>query len=87
MKQMSGLLKAGLLAISVATSGCTTTTEYVTLQPQCAPPKQPALPVIDRGELWDKLGDSEYRVLERYVNGLWSWADEQAAMLDVLCGE
>lgn len=85
MKQMSGLLTAGLLVISVATSGCTTTTEYVTLQPQCEPVVVPALPLLDRGELWDKLGDSEYRELERYINGLWGVVDEQAALIKSVC--
>jgi hypothetical protein len=37
--------------------------------------------------MWDALGDAAYRDLERYINGLWGYADEQAAMLDVLCND
>ena len=85
MRQTNALMIAGLLAI-FAGSGCSTV-EYVEVTPQCTPPSQPALPVIDAGELWDALGDAEYRQLERYVNTLWGYADEQAAMLDALCGE
>lgn len=85
MKPMRGLMIAGLLAI-FAGSGCSTV-EYVEIQPSCTPPSQPALPVIDQGELWDALGDARYRQLERYINGLWAFSDEQAALLQVLCGE
>lgn len=79
------LLMFGLMVISVV-SGCTTT-EYVPVQPQCTPPPQPILPAVDRGELWDKMGDAEYRVIERYIDGIWAYADEQAAMLNALCGK
>ena len=85
MRQTNALMIAGLMAI-FAGSGCART-EYIEVSPQCTPPSQPALPVIDAGELWDALGDAEYRQLERYVNGLWGYADEQAALLDVVCGE
>lgn len=81
----TGLAVLALAAISVATSGCTTTTEYVTLQPQCEPVVMPALPVLSRGELWDALGDAQYRELERYINGLWSVIDEQAALIEAVC--
>ena len=85
MKQMNALLTAGLLAISVATSGCATTTEYVSLQPQCEPVVVPALPLVDMGETWELLGDARYRELERYINGLWGVVDEQAALIDSIC--
>lgn len=83
MKPTTALLALALLA-TFAVSGCAT--EVIEVRPQCTPPSQPALPVIDRGELWDSLGDARYRELERYLNGLWGYADEQAAMLDALCG-
>lgn len=83
MKQMTAL-KASVLLAAFAASGCTTT-EYVHVSPQCTPPPQPTLPLIDQGELWDSLGDERYRELERYINGVWSFADEQGAMLDELC--
>lgn len=82
MKPINALLAPALLALSVASC---TTTEYIHVTPECTPPPQPALPEIDRGDLWDKLGDGEYRRLEAYINGLWSYADEQGAMLDTLC--
>lgn len=83
MKQTSVLMTVALLA-TFAGSGCTTT-EYREVRPQCTPPSEPALPLIDRGELWDALGDDRYRELERYLNTLWGYADEQAAMLGELC--
>lgn len=85
MKLRNALLALALTA-TLGVSGCART-EYVEIRPQCTPPSQPALPLIDRGELWDKLGDSEYRRLESYINQLWAFSDEQAAMLSVLCGE
>lgn len=85
MRQTRGLMIAGLLAI-FAGSGCSTV-EYVEVTPRCTPPSQPALPVIERGELWDALGDTRYRQLERYLNSLWGYADEQAALLDELCAD
>ncbi|MDI5890617.1 hypothetical protein [Halomonas rhizosphaerae] len=78
------VLKASALAVTFAVSGCATT-EFREVRPQCTPPSEPALPLIDRGELWDALGDDRYRELERYLNTLWGYADEQAAMLDSLC--
>ena len=83
MKQMSGLAVFALLA-TLGVSGCTTT-EYVTLQPQCEPVVVPALPLLDRGELWQALGDSQYRQLERYINGIWGVVDEQAALIEAVC--
>ena len=74
-----------LAVISVATSGCASTSEYVTLQPQCEPVVVPSLPFLDRGELWQALGDAQYRELERYVNGLWGVVDEQAALIEAVC--
>jgi len=43
------------------------------------------LPIIDQGSLWDALGDARYRVIESYINELWAYSDEQAAMLEALC--
>lgn len=83
MKTTTALTLSALLAI-FAGSGCTTT-RSIEIRPQCSPPDEPALPIIERGELWDALGDTDYRTLERYLNGLWAYADEQAAMLDSLC--
>lgn len=78
------LLTAGLLAISVATSGCART-EHVTLQPQCEPVVVPALPILDMGETWELLGDARYRELEHYILQLWGVVDEQAALIEAVC--
>jgi hypothetical protein len=43
------------------------------------------LPFLDKGELWDALGDDRYRELERYILQLWAFSDEQSAMLDAIC--
>lgn len=83
MKQTKGLMTVALLAIS-AVSGCAAP-NVIEVRPSCAPPPEPSLPLIDRGELWDALGDDRYRELERYLNTLWGYADEQAAMLGELC--
>ena len=83
MKLRNALLTSALLA-TFAVSGCART-EYVEIRPSCTPPSQPALPLIDMGETWELLGDARYRELERYINGLWAYSDEQAAMLDALC--
>lgn len=84
MSMKSALLVSALTAI-FAVSGCTAT-RYITVAPKCVPPAEPVLPAIDRGALWDVLGDQQYRVIERYVDDLWAYADEQAAMLQTLCG-
>ncbi|WP_427030893.1 hypothetical protein [Halomonas sp. H2] len=73
---------SGLLALSVASC---TTTEFIHVTPECTPPPQPALPELSKGELWDALGDERYRALERYINGVWAFSDEQGAMLQTLC--
>lgn len=85
MRQTRGLMIVALTA-TFAVSACSTV-EFVEVKPRCTPPTQPALPVIDQGELWDALGDGQYRQLERYINELWGYADEQAALLDVLCAD
>jgi len=72
-----------LLAV-LALSGCTTT-EFIHVTPECTPPPSPVLPELSKGELWDRLGDSEYRRLEAYINGLWAYSDEQGAMLEEMC--
>lgn len=84
MTPTNALATAALLALSVASCS---SVEYIELRAQCTPPSQPVLPLIDRGELWDALGDAEYRRLETYINGLWAHSDEQAAMLDALCAD
>lgn len=80
---MNALKKLALLAL-FAVSGCSTL-EVVPVMPHCAPVTVPALPVLDQGVLWDALGDVRYRQLERYINGLWSVIDEQAAVIDGVC--
>jgi len=83
VRATTALMIAGLTA-TCAVSGCATT-EYIEVRPECTPPTEPNLTAIDRGELWDSLGDDRYRELERYLNSLWGYADEQAAMLGELC--
>ncbi len=78
------VLKVLALAVTFAVSGCTTT-EYIHVSPECTPPPTPVLPEVDQGELWDALGDERYRELERYINGVWAYSDEQGAMLKTLC--
>lgn len=90
MKPKAALTTSALLAIfAVSLAGCASTPpETVIAAPQCTAPAPPAnLPVIDRGALYDDVGDAEYRSIERYINRLWAYADEQAAILAVLCGE
>ena len=83
MKPRSALLISALMALFVASC---TTVEYVPVKPECTPPPEPVLPEIGRGALWDSVGDTQYRVIETYINELWRYSDEQAAMLGALCG-
>jgi hypothetical protein len=83
VKPINALLLLALIA-TFAVSGCSTT-EYINVTPECTPPPQPSLPIIDQGGLWDVLGDARYRVIESYINELWAYSDEQAAMLGELC--
>lgn len=88
------------MALCAAVSACTTV-EYIPVTPSCSPVVMPALPDIDRGYLWDTFveaerfraaddpvtqGDEQYRLLESYVDGLWSVIDEQAAIIGEVCG-
>lgn len=83
MKPISVLL-ALVLVVHLGISACTTT-EFVHVTPECTPPPQPVLPELSKGDLWDALGDERYRQLERYINGVWAFSDEQGAMLQTLC--
>jgi len=83
---MNALKLSALAAVFAAISACSTV-EYVPVAPECSPVVMPALPNIDRGELWDALGDEQYRVLERYIDRLWSVVDEQSAIIGEVCGE
>ncbi len=88
-RRRSGSLRAALTLLGplaiLGVSACTTV-EYVPITPECTPPPSPVLPEISKGDLWQSLGDESYRELEAYLNGLWAAYDEQAAMLDALCG-
>lgn len=81
---MMTVLRVSALLVIFAVSGCVST-EYIPVTPQCTPPSEPVLPAIGRGQLWDTVGDAQYRQIERYINALWGYADEQAAMLEALC--
>lgn len=83
---MKHAILASVLVALFAVSGCTTT-EYITIEPQCSPVPSPSFPEIDRGELWDSLGDEDYRSLERYIDTLWGYADENAAIVAEVCKE
>lgn len=78
------LLILGLMVIS-GVSGCSSTV-YVPIQPQCTAPPKPVLPSIDRGRLWDDIGDERYRVIEQYIDRLWAYSDEQGAIIEEVCG-
>ena len=83
MKLTSALLTSALLVLSVASC---TTVEYIEVKPECTPPPGPVLTDIYRGALWDSVGDTRYRAIETYIDQLWAYSDEQAAMLGALCG-
>lgn len=81
------MIRSACLALLLMSLSACSTVEYIPITPECTPPPSPALPIIDKGDLWDSLGDESYRELEAYLNALWAAYDEQAAMLDALCGE
>lgn len=80
MKTIAALALIGLLVGCVAT-------EYIEVRPECSVPPSPVLTDINRGDLWDALGDAEYRRLEAYINGVWGYADEAVAVLEVVCSK
>lgn len=82
---MNGTKLLALLVLSVVISGCAREQVVVPAKPLCSPTVIPVLPVIDRGALWDKLGDKDYRTVESYIDSLWGVVDEQQAVLDVVC--
>lgn len=83
MKPISVLLALVLLA-TLGISACTTT-EFVHVTPECTPPPKPVLPELSKGDLWESIGDDQYRELERYINGIWAYSDEQGAVIETLC--
>lgn len=81
---MMTVLRTSALPVIFAVSGCAST-EYVPVTPVCTPPSEPVLPELSKGGLWDTVDDAKYRQIERYINTLWGYADEQSAMLEALC--
>lgn len=77
------MMSALLVALGVS-NGCATE-RYVYVQPQCTVPPMPALPSVDRAGVWDQMGDTDYRIIEAYIDGLWSVVDEQRAILREVC--
>ena len=84
MNTKAALLIFAPLVLSVASC---TTTEYIPIQPECTAPPKPVLPSIDRGRLWDDIGDERYRVIEQYIDRLWAYSDEQGAIIVQVCDE
>lgn len=80
---MKNALMISALVATLGVSGCAT--EYIEVKPQCQLPPEPNLPVLDKGELWDYLGDTRYRTVERYIDRLWAYSDEQQAILEAIC--
>ncbi len=60
-------------------------TKTVYLKPECSPPPIPALPNIDAGVLWDRVGQSMYNDLELREKRLVDVIEESAKMIKVLC--
>lgn len=82
---MHVLRMTALVAILGVISGCASEPDVKYAQPTCPTLSEPALPAIDRGALWDALGDEHYRRVESYIDGLWSIIDQQRAALDEVC--
>lgn len=77
-------LSALLVALGVS-SGCATKVEYIEVLPHCEPVITPFLPDLDRGLLWDKLGDEHFRQVEEYIGTLWGVIDEQTVIITSVC--
>ena len=84
MLKNKNLLLLGLLAI-LATSGCTTKTEIRYAKPMCEAPPQPALPSVNAGDLWDRIGQGDYDTLAIRESLLVDWAMEMQSMINILC--
>ena len=83
---MRGLQLSGLLAVFGVVSGCASPAPSVVyLSPDCPIVQRPTLPELNRGEIWDAMGDAGYREVERYINGVWAIVDQQDAILNMLC--
>lgn len=74
-----------VLTLSVMT-GCSNRTQYVTVEPECQVPPQPALPTI-KGKALSGLADDVYWDLETREKRLTDWALEMREMLREICGE
>lgn len=66
-------------------SGCVTTTEFV--YPDCEPAPRPVLPYIDAGELYSAAGPELYGKLSLFQTRLVTWALENEAILEEVCGK
>lgn len=79
---MLGIKRLGLLVIFAAISACSTVKEQA---PVCSPVVVPVLPALDKGAMWDKLGDEHYREVETYINTLWEVIDKQRVITNSVC--
>lgn len=79
---------AGLASVLLAmlATGCATTSETIYVYPECTPAPQPMVD-IDRGELWDALGEDPewfWRV-DGAFDRLIDWGLENQAVLERVC--
>ena len=80
-------MKTLIVPFLVLLTACSSTPEIEYIQAQCDIPAQPVLPVIDAGELWDRIGSEDFDRLLLREQRLTSWALELKAMLEAACND
>lgn len=80
-------MKTAIFCITLILLTSCTTTQTEIVKPSCTVPPQPALPVIDAGDLWLLLGQERYDDLALREQRIVSWALEMQAMLGMICAE
>jgi len=80
-------MKTLIVPFLVLLTACSSTPEIEYIQAQCDIPAQPVLPVIDAGELWDRIGSEDFDRLLLREQRLTSWALEMRSMLEAACND
>ncbi len=81
MKILTMIVMMACLVIA----GCSTKIERVYIKPECEAPPTPNPPSLNAKELKDRIGQSDYDILQKRETEIVDWAFEMRAMIGVLC--